>query len=305
MLLTATVVALLILRPGPAAADARLPVVATFSILADVVARVGGDAVTVSSLVPAGADVHVFQPGPHHARQLQAARLVVSNGLGFEGWIDRLVRSSGYQGFVAIATRGIEPLRGPEHGDGHAAGADPHAWHSVPNMKRYVANIAEALCEVQPATCLAFRSNADRYCATLEALDGEIRASLATVPADRRKVITSHRAFAYYSREYGVQFLAPVGISTDVEPSAAAVGRLIRQIRKEEVNAFFVEGISDQRLIERIRSETGGSRPRTLYADGLSAPDGPAVTYEAMMRYNTQALTAALSAPAEVPPARR
>lgn len=289
--------------PGVPAAQERLPVVATFSILADVVARVGGEGVTVTALVPAGSDVHVFQPGPHHARQLQAARLVVSNGLGFEGWIDRLVRSSGYQGPVAVASQGIEPLREDRHGHrhaGHAAhpdGADPHAWQSVPNMKRYASNIADALCGVQPAGCSGFRASAGRYAVVLDELDREIRAGLATLPADRRKVITSHRAFAYFAREYEVQMLSPVGISTDVEPSAAAVGRLIRQIRKERVNAFFVEGLSDPRLLERIRSETGGSRPATLYADGLSAPDGPAATYEAMMRHNARAIVAALSAP--------
>lgn len=304
-LLAATLVALALLRSIPAEAQDRLPVVATFSILADVVAQVGGDAVEVSSLVAAGADVHVFQPGPHHARQLAAARLVVTNGLGFEGWIERLVRSSGYRGPVVVASLGIEPLRGGEPtGSDHAA-TDPHAWQSVPNMRRYVANIAGALCGLQPATCATFRSNAGRYDALLDRLDGEIRTSLAAIPAERRKVISSHRAFAYYASEYGVQFLAPVGVSTDVEPSAAAVGRLIRQIRKEGVNAFFVEGISDARLIDRIRSETGGARPGTLYADGLSAADGPAASYEAMMRHNTRSITAALSAPAAVPAGRR
>ena len=292
----------------PAAAERRLPVVATFSILADIVAQVGGDAVEASSLVAAGSDVHVFQPGPNHARQLAGASLVVSNGLGFEGWIDRLVRSSGYRGAVAVATRGIEPLRsrghGHSHDDKHQA-ADPHAWQSVPNMKRYVANVADALCGVAAPSCAVFRDNAARYERTLDDLDRDIRATLSVVPAERRKVITSHDAFAYYAREYGVQFLAPVGISTESEPSAAAVGRLIRQIRKERVNAFFVEGISDPRLIERIRDETGGALPGRLYSDALSGPDGPAASYPAMMRYNTQAITSALSAPAATPPARR
>ena len=320
--------------PGSSHAQAKLPVVTTFGILADVVERVGGDAVHVVSLVDAGGDVHVFQPGPNHARQLAGARLVVSNGLGFEGWVDRLVRSSGYAGPVAVATRGIEPLRPApdEAGAGHhvhpgeasrlssapvaadltkvaqqASGEafDPHAWQSVPNMKRYVVNIAEALCEVAVASCEKFQANAGRYSALLDELDRDIRRELSGIPAEQRKVITSHRAFAYYAREYGVQFLAPVGVSTDVEPSAAAVGRLIRQIRKEKVEAFFVEGISDPRLIERIRAETGGARPGRLYSDNLSGPEGPAATYEAMMRYNTRAITAALSGRAAVPPARQ
>lgn len=292
--------------PAPPGGLPKLPVVATFSVLADIVAQVGKEAVVVDTLVPPGGDVHVFQPGPNHARQLAAARLVVGNGLGFEGWIDRLVRSSGYQGTVVVATRGIEPLRDAgRHAHHHHGDADPHAWQSVPNMKRYVANVADALCQAQAATCDFFRANAGRYSALLDDLDGEIRAGLAAAPAGRRKVITSHGAFAYFAREYGVQFLAPVGINTDAEPSAAAVGRLIRQIRAEKVAAFFVEGISDPRLIDRIRAETGGVQAGTLYADGLSAADGPAATYVAMMRHNTRAIISALSAPVAVPAAPR
>ena len=273
--------------------------VATFNLLADIVEQVGGDAVRVTSLVAPGADVHVFQPGPNHARQLADARLVVTNGLGFEGWIDRLVRSSGYRGPVVVSSRGIEPLEDAHHG------TDPHAWQSVPNMKRYVANIADGLCAVAPAGCDGFRANAGNYLARLAVLDRDIRSMLSVIAPDARKVITSHRAFAYYAREYEVRFLAPVGLSTNAEPSAASVGRLIRQIRREKVGAFFVEGISDPRLIERIRAETGGASPGTLYSDSLSAPDGPAPSYEAMMRFNTKAITAALSAAAAVPPARR
>ena len=318
---------------GASPGEAKLPVVATFSLLADIVAQVGGDRVLVSSLVPPGGDMHVFEPGPSHARQLAQAGLVVGNGLGFEGWIDRLVRSSGYGGPVLLASRGIEPLhdaqeagddrhahggrRGkePDHaghpardrdaGTQHAGGVDPHAWQSVPNMKRYVENIADGLCERQPAGCGDFRVNAGRYAARLDQLDRDIRGLLAPIPGERRKVITSHRAFGYYAREYGVTFLAPAGLGTGVEPSAAAVGRLIRQIREQKVNAFFVEGISDSRLIDRIRAETGGATSGTLYSDSLSAPEGPAASYEAMMRFNTEAITAALSAPPATPAARR
>lgn len=323
-------IAALALAFGPVAAQDRLPVVATFSVLADLVSQVGGEAVQVSTLVAAGSDVHVFQPGPDHARQLAAARLVVANGLGFEGWIDRLIASSGYQGPVTMASAGVEPLWGSataaasrSHA-GHSLGkaaqdgrrlgkqdrpdareADPHAWQSVPNVKRYVANIAAALCAVGPASCEAFRDNARRYTATLDILDRDIRAAVGTVPVERRKVITSHDAFGYYAWEYGVRFLSPVGVSTDAEPSAAAVGRLIRQIRDEEVSAFFVERLSDPRLIERIRSETGGARSGTLYADGLSAPEGPAASYAAMMRFNTHAITAALSGHDAALPAAR
>ena len=305
------------LDAGSSSGDTKLPVVATFSLLADIVAQVGGDRVLVSSLVPAGDDMHIFEPGPNHARQLAEAGLVVGNGLGFEGWIDRLVRSSGYRGPVLLASRGVEPLRDAQdagkrrHAHGDAAGeppggaVDPHAWQSVPNMKRYVGNIADGLCERRPAGCGEFRANAERYAARLDLLDRDIRAMLAPIPVARRKVITSHRAFGYYAREYGVDFLAPVGLGTGAEPSAAAVGRLIRQIREQKVTAFFVEGISDSRLIDRIRAETGGATPGTLFSDSLSAPEGPAASYEAMMRFNTAAITAALSAPPATPAVHR
>lgn len=296
------------LQPSAMAADGPVPVVATFSVLADIALQVGGPAVQVSSLVAAGNDVHVFQPGPNHARTLAGARLVISNGLGFEGWIDRLVRSSGYRGPVVVASHGITPLPVDGHDHGRkspAAGEDPHAWQSVPNMKRYVENVTAGLCGVAASACDVFRANAARYSAMLDELDREIRTTLAVIPPAQRKVITSHDAFGYYAHEYQVRFLAPVGISTESEPSAASVGRLIRQIRKEKVGAFFVEGLSDPRLIERIREETGGARPGTLYSDGLSAPDGPASTYQAMMRYNTRAITAALSAPVAAPAAGR
>lgn len=313
-------------------------VVATFSILADLVAQVGGDAVSVTSLVPPGGDVHVFSPGPNHARQLAGAALVVANGLGFEGWIERLVRSSGYRGPVAIASAGIEPLplaadhvhgaaghghstvdrmrdhahgsAGHDHahegrGSGGARPADPHAWQSVPNARRYVANIAAALCDVRPADCGHFERRAAASDAALQALDREIREMLATIPEERRKVVTSHAAFAYFGREYGVRFLAPVGVSTDAEPSAAAVSRLIRLIRAEGVRAYFVEGLSDARLLNRIREETGGAEAGRLYADTLSAADGPAASYEAMMRHNARAIRSALSAGAAAPGAAR
>ncbi len=295
--------------PGPSTRSA-IPVVATFSILADLVAQVGGDAVAVTSLVPPGGDVHVFRPGPNHAKQIAAAALVVANGLDFEGWMARLVRSSGYRGPVAVASAGIEPLtlagghahgaddhdHGRDHGQakGGLRAVDPHAWQSVPNARRYVSNIADALCSARVEACPVFRENAARYSATLAQLDREIRDTLAAVPPERRKVVTSHAAFGYFAREYGVRFLAPVGASTDAEPSAAAVSRLIRLIRAEGVRAYFVEGLSDARLLARIRDETGGAEAGRLYADSLSAADGPAATYEAMMRFNARAIRAAL-----------
>lgn len=283
----------------PSDPAARVPVVASFSLLADLVRQIGGDRVEVQSLVPAGNDVHVFQPGPSAARALGQARLVVVNGLGFEGWINRLIKASGFRGPVAVATEGITPLRagqgaGSGHAHGHAGEPDPHAWQNVAHVRRYVVNLAKALCSVDAAGCEGYRAAATRYDATLAALDDEIRRTLAPIPAERRRVLTSHDAFAYYGEAYRIRFLSPVGVSTEAEPSAATIARLIREIRRQKVDAFFVENVSDPRLVERIRAETGGARSGRLFTDGMAGADGQPVDYPTMMRTNTRAIASAL-----------
>lgn len=297
------------LAPGrPALAQAapeRLPVVATFSILADLVRQVGGERVAVDALVGPDGDAHVYAPTPADGRRLAAARLVVANGLGFEGWIDRLIKASGTKAAVVQASRDVKPLRprgahGHPHGHGHAHGrghaADPHAWQDVANAKLYAVAIRDALIQADPAGREAYQANADAYAARLDALDAEVRATVARIPEDRRRIVTSHDAFPYFEAAYGLAFFAPQGVSTEAEASAADVARLIRQIRRERITAVFVESVTDPRLIERIAKETGARVGERVYSDALSPASGPAGTYIDMVRHNIRAFGAALGA---------
>ncbi len=288
--------------PGVAIAQDKIPVIATFSILGDFVSQVGGDRVAVQTLVGPGGDAHVYNPKPSDAKALASAKVIFTNGLKFEGWINRLVKASGTKAPVVEATKGIEPLKSEEehgHGHGHSHGHDhgdfdPHAWQSVANAKVYVANVRDALIAADPAGTETYTANATRYLAELDALEAEVKATLARVPAEARKVITAHDAFGYYEAAYGVEFLAPQGVSTEAEATARQVARLITQIKKEGVKAVFVENISNPKLIERIAAETGAKIGGELYSDALSAASGPAATYIDMVRHNTNALAAAM-----------
>ena len=291
----------------PAVAAQPLKVVASFSILGDLVAHVGGDHVAVRTLVGPNGDAHVYEPTPADARDTAAAGLVVVNGLGFEGWLDRLVEASGYSGPVAVASNGVKPINlGDEEQEdvddqaGHLDEAarhgdvDPHAWQSVANVEIYVKNIVSALCSADAEDCADYQANGAAYLAELSALDGWIKSGVAAIPEDKRKVITTHDAFAYFAREYGVRFLAPQGVSTESEASAGQVAELITQIRKEGVTALFLENISDPRLIQQIAAETGITPGGELYSDALSEPDRSAATYIQMMRHNAGLLTSAM-----------
>jgi zinc/manganese transport system substrate-binding protein len=283
-----------------------LRVVASFSILADMVRQVGGERVAVQALVGPGEDAHVFQPSPAHARQVGQAQLVVSNGLGYEGWMARLLQSAGYRGPTAEATHGVRPLEtagddhdhghshGHQHSDPHASHDDPHAWQNVANAKLYVQNIVTGLCQADAASCADYRARGERYTAELTRLDTDIRAAWAPVPAAQRKVITSHAAFAYYGQAYGVRFVAARGISTDSEPSAKGVAQLVRQIRSQGIRALFIENISDPRLMEQLARETKLHPSGSLYSDALTRAGGDADTYAQMMRENTRRMVAAV-----------
>lgn len=293
-------------------AAAPLEVVTSFSILGDLVRQVGGERVRVTTLVGAGEDAHNFQPRPSDARRIGSARLVVASGLGFDPWMERLAQTAGYKGTVLVASQGITPIAGedePDEAHGHGAGThreaiDPHAWQDAARAQRYVANIASALIQADPAGANVYRDNAARYTAELRALDTEIRTALAGIPPARRKVVSSHDAFGYFAHAYGVRFLAPAGISNQSEPSASGIARLIRQLRDEKVPAVFVESISDPRLIERIRKESGARSGGTLYSDALSGAEGPASTYVAMMRHNLRTLIEGLAG-SDRPPGSR
>lgn len=282
---------------GPAAAQEKLPVVATFSILGDMVANVGGDRIALKTLVGPDGDAHVYNPTPSDARAVAEARLVFVNGLAFEGWIDRLVKASGTKATLVTATKGVKPREMEDgHGHGHDHGAkDPHAWQSVSNAKLYVAAIRDGLIAADPAGKAAYEANAAAYVAKLEALDAEVKAAIAKVPAGDRKVLTSHDAFGYFAEAYGIAFIAPQGISTEAEATARDVAKLVRQIKREKVKAVFVENVTDARLLQSIAKETGVKLGGAIYSDALSGANGPAATYIDMVRHNVGLLTAAMA----------
>ena len=297
----ALLLAVLTIFPGAAAEPKR--VVATFSILGDIVRQVGGDQVRVDTLVKADQDAHGFEPKPSDVRVLTQADLIVSNGLGFEPWLAKAIKASGTKARTAVATKGVKPLQGEvddrhdahDHHDRHEHGPqDPHAWQNVLNVKLYATNIAEALAAIDPTNEAYYRARAAKYHADLDKLDGEIKWAFAPVPKGRRIVVTNHDAFAYFGKAYGVVFHAPIGMSTEAEPSAADVAALIRQIRAERITAVFVENMDDPRLIEQIARETGAKVGTRIYSDALSGPAGPAATYLDMMRHNAKAFAAAM-----------
>jgi zinc/manganese transport system substrate-binding protein len=297
--IAATVLAA-VLSPVPALAQDqpkdKLKVVASFSILGDLVKNVGGDRVEVATLVGPNGNAHVYAPSPADAKKAADAKLVFVNGLGFEGWLERLVKASGTKAPIIVATKGIKPReRVGERDHDHDHGrADPHAWQSVANAKIYVANIRDALIAADPAGKPAYDANAAAYLARLDALEREVRDVIAKIPSERRKIITSHDAFGYFEGAYGIGFIAPQGVSTEAEASARDVAAIIAQIRKQKIAAVFLENVTDPRLVEQIARETGAKIGGTLYSDALTDDKGDATTYIALIRHNLRQLAAAL-----------
>ncbi len=314
----------LCLLPVAEAAD-KLKTVTSFSILGDMVRQVGGDRVEVTTLAGPNGDAHVFSPTPADARTLASADVFFVNGLGFEGWMERLEKSSGFKGMTIAASNGITPLtmegghqdhhdghageqheshaHEQEHGhddhadeDGHEAEeADPHAWQDLANGELYVANIRDGLIAADPDSKDFYAENAAKYLAALRAEDKAARFAIAALPKARRRIITSHDSFGYFASAYGLEVIAPEGVSTESEASAQDVAKIIRQIRKERIPAVFLENVSDPRLLDQIAKETDAEIGGTLYSDALSEKDGPAPTYLDMFRHNIGTLTAALS----------
>jgi zinc/manganese transport system substrate-binding protein len=278
----------LVTSAAPLRAQDRLNVVASFSILGDFVRNVGGERVSVTTLVGPDGDVHVYTPAPADAQKIAAAKLLIINGFGLEGWLPRLLQASGSKAPIVIATRGIAPLK-------LGSDADPHAWQSVANAKIYVANIRDALVAADPADAEVFRANADSYLMRLDALDREVRQAIAQIPQNHRKVISTHDAFGYFAAGYGIDFIAPLGVSTESEASARDIARIITQVKASGIPAVFLENISDDRLMRRISAETGAKVGGTLYSDSLTDEKGEAPTYIDMVRHNIKALTSALA----------
>ena len=341
MRLLAAVFSLTLAAAASATADAPVRAVATFSILGDMVSRIGGGHVAVTTLVGPNGDAHVYRPTPSAARAVSEAHVLVVNGLDFEGWLDRLMEASDFGGVRVVATAGIEPIvldddDDDHHDDDHAEGqdddehaehdddhddhdddhddddhhagedghgghhahdhgaADPHAWQSLRHAVMYADNITMALAKADPQNASAYFVNRAAYVAEMETLDAEIRAVFAKLPPAGRTIVTSHDAFRYFGRDYGLTFMAPQGLSTASEASAHDVARLIELIRREGIRAVFTENVADPRLLKRIAEETGAVVGGTLYPGTLSGPDGPAPTYLDMMRHNAQTLSQAL-----------
>lgn len=270
----------------------KLPVVATFSILADFARNVGGERIEVAALIGPNGDTHVYQPKPADAKELGAARLILVNGLGLEGWINRLIKASCTKAPVIVATNGIKPQQMREEG---RVELDPHAWQSIADAKIYVANIRDGLIATDPGGEAAYRANAENYVGKLDALEAEVKREIAKIPPGRRQIITTHDAFGYFGTAYGFRFIAPEGVSTETEASARDVAKIIRQIKAQKIPAVFLENVTDPRLVRTIAAESGAKVGGTLYSDALSPPDGPASTYIDMMRNNVRELSAALA----------
>jgi zinc/manganese transport system substrate-binding protein len=296
---------------GPALAQDKPVAVATFSILADLTQRVAGDHAQVLTLVGPNGDAHVFEPGPKESAELAQADLLVANGLGFEPWLHRLEDASGFKGKVIVASEGVTPLEGEEEHEGeahegeeheeeaheeghHHEGADPHAFQDLANAQIYVANIAKGLSEAAPAHAADFKANADKLIAEIAALDQRLKADFGAIPQAKRRVLTSHDAFHYFGRAYGIEFVSVQGLSTEAEPTPDDLVKVVRQARDGHLSAIFLENMSDPRLAETVAQESGVRMGGELYADALSDAGGPAPDYLSLIRYNAKQLLAVM-----------
>lgn len=290
-------IASIFLASGALAQPAKpLRIVASFTILADLTREIAKDRATVIALVGTDSDAHAYSAAPADAKSVKAADLVVVNGLGFEGFMPRLIKGSGTRAPVVIATKGVkvlEPEGAPAHGHAHGK-LDPHAWQSIENVKQYVVNIRDGLIEIDPAGAEAYRANAQAYLAALTALKTEMEKEFASIPREKRVIVTSHDALAYFGREFGFTLEAVQGVSTESEPSAKDVARIIRVVRAKKARAIFVENMTNPKIAEQIARETGAKVGGTLFSDALSDENGPAPTYIAMMRHNAKTLVQAL-----------
>ena len=284
-----------------ASAENKIKVVASFSILGDMVKNVGGDRVEVTTLVGPNGDAHVYQPTPADAKAVASADLVVVNGLGMEGWMDRLIQTSGYKGPIVVATKGIKPREMTkeeeeehEHGARHEHKIDPHAWQNLSNGRIYAENMAQGLSKVDPTGSAIYKANAAAYKAKLADLDKWVKTEFAAIPKAKRRMITTHDAFGYFGAAYGITILSPVGFSTESEAAAGDIAQLIKQIRKEKITAVFIENVTDPRLMQQVAKESGATLGGELYSDALSKPDEAAPTYIDMFKNNVTKIVAAM-----------
>ncbi|MET3560117.1 zinc/manganese transport system substrate-binding protein [Bartonella japonica] len=288
------------LFPFSAFAHNKIRVIASFSILADLIKNVGGNHISLTTFVGPNASPHIYEPTPHDVQALRNAHIIFINGLHLEGFIDRLITASGTKAHLVKVSANISPLENKDHEQStqqyhHHSNLDPHAWQAIPNVEIYVKNIATAFCEIDEESCASYNKNAESYIQKLKAMQETLKRKIATIPKDKRTIITSHDAFGYFSQEYGFTILAPQNASTEAEATAADVAKLIKQIKTNKAAALFVENISNPRLIKQISKETGLKIGGTLYSDALSNENEPAATYLDMMEHNVKTIIDAIT----------
>jgi zinc/manganese transport system substrate-binding protein len=283
---------------SPAAAEGPLRVVASFSILGDMVREIGGDDIHLDVLIGPMREAHTFEPSPRDARVLGAAQVLVINGLGFESWLPRLLQASGFKGREVTASHGVHPrqIKAGESAEAAPGTVDPHAWQDLANGVLYAQNIAQGLAQADPAHESAYLARADAYVRELRRADAQWRRQLAAIPDDRRVLATSHDAFGYLGDAYGIRILSLVGVSSQAEPSARAMADLLRQIRADHVRALFTEQGGNSRALQQLAQDAGLSMGGTLYADTLDQPGHEASTYLGMFRWNMRQLLQAFAA---------
>lgn len=279
------------LLSSPLAMAKTVEAVASFSILGDIVQQVGGEHVNVVTLVGPDGDPHGFAPMPKNSKQLSNADVVFVSGLGLEGWLERLISASGYKGQVVVASTGVDTRKMDEEGK---MVTDPHAWNSMANGIKYANNVMNALIVADPEDADYFRKRGGEYIQQLEKLDAYAKAQFAAIPLDKRKVLTSHDAFGYFSQEYGVSFLSPVGFSTEAEASASDVAALIKQIKQEKIKTYFIENQTDPRLVKQIATASGAKAGGELYPEALSPAGGPAATYAEVFKHNVDTIVGSM-----------
>ncbi|AEW44519.1 zinc/manganese transport system substrate-binding protein [Serratia symbiotica str. 'Cinara cedri'] len=281
----------LILLYNPLGITKTINAVSSFSILSDIIKQVGGEHVKVSTLVKPASDPHSFEPSPKDSKLLLQADIVFVNGLGLEGWLDRLVKASSYRGRIIIASRGIYTQQIEEGGNKMT---DYHAWNSMKNGVQYATNIMNALIAADPQDANYFFRQGTEYIQQLKKLDLWAKTQFAAIPLQKRRVLTSHYAFGYFGREYGITFLAPIGFSTEAEANARNIANLIKQIKKEKLSAYFIESQTDSRLVKQIAANTGAKAGGELYPEALSDVYGPAATYLQSFKHNVNMLLSSM-----------
>jgi zinc/manganese transport system substrate-binding protein len=289
-----------LLIAGQARAAERIPVIATFSVIGDMLANVGGDHVDIKTIVGAGGDCELYQPTAADVATIATARAVFINDLNeeFEPWLEPLLKQARFTGTKVVVTRGVRTLTAEEEhpisGRQLPAAIDQHAWLDPHNGVIYVRNIAEALARLDPSGAADYRANAATYTREIQTVDDWARREFAAVPAAKRRVLASHDSLEYIANAYGITLLSVNGWTNKSEPSAAELAKLARQIRSEHVKALFLDSITDPRAMQRIADETGAVIGGTLYGDSLSPSGSEADSYVNMLRHDVATLKAGM-----------